>query len=55
MLSLVDSFMYNGVTIKMAFLNHNEGNFTSANFDNLPRAEKLVFYHKMFFTRSSLS
>jgi len=40
---------------KWRFWNRSEGNFTSTNFNSLSRAEKLVFYHKMFFTSSSLS
>ena len=47
--------MYSGVTINMAFCICSEGNFTSANFDNLRRVINLVFYHAMVFTRSSLS
>jgi len=38
----------------MNFSVPRERNFTAANFDALPRAEKLVFYHEIFVMKSSL-
>ena len=47
--------MYSGVPIKMSFSNSQWENFSFANFESLPRAQKLVFYHETFTKKLSSS
>ena len=52
---LVGGYCTVGYQSKCRFRIRSEKNFNTANFESLPRAQKLVFYHEIFTKELSLS